>query len=486
MSILSPRGLQIANYPFVPETIGMDFSHRDHFVAVTRDLAPFVSEFFLRATEPRRYVFVISAPIMQDGQLIGILTVQPKDDYFARVLHGSTPPVGHIIIVDRNGYLVHSSLHPRGTTQPENLSHLPVVQKVIRGLRGVAETIDTETGEAVWTSYQPIGKFGWGVLVDIPTRIALAPLFTIQRSLLAVVLVLLAMGGYTGYRWALMVDREKEHAHHLQQTAAELRKKSIMLAKTNAHTEVLNKQLVAASAAKSSFLANMSHELRTPMNSIIGFSQILEDGYAGELTEKQKEYVGYVSSSANHLLSLINDVLDLSKVEAGRMELDVSTFRVREALESGTNQMMGQCQAQSIRLSLDISPEADIEIEADERKFRQIFLNLLSNAVKFTPSGGTVTVSAHLARSRSADPVALMCLEVAVTDTGIGIKQEDLGKLFGAFTQLESPYVKQYEGTGLGLAITKKFLELHGGMIWVNSEYGQGSTFTFAIPVKGA
>ncbi|MBT9153637.1 MAG: Non-motile and phage-resistance protein [Firmicutes bacterium] len=486
VSILSPRGLQIANYPFVPETIGMDFSHRDHFVAVTRDLAPFVSEFFLRATEPRRYVFVISAPIMQDGQLIGILTVQPKDDYFARVLHGSTPPVGHIIIVDRNGYLVHSSLHPRGTTQPENLSHLPVVQKVIRGLRGVAETIDTETGEAVWTSYQPIGKFGWGVLVDIPTRIALAPLFTIQRSLLAVVLVLLAMGGYTGYRWALMVDREKEHAHHLQQTAAELRKKSITLAETNAHTEALNKQLVAASAAKSSFLANMSHELRTPMNSIIGFSQILEDGYAGELTEKQKEYVGYVSSSANHLLSLINDVLDLSKVEAGRMELDVSTFRVREALESGTNQMMGQCQAQSIRLSLDISPEADIEIEADERKFRQIFLNLLSNAVKFTPSGGTVTVSAHLARSRSADPVAPMCLEVAVTDTGIGIKQEDLGKLFGAFTQLESPYVKQYEGTGLGLAITKKFLELHGGMIWVNSEYGQGSTFTFAIPVKGA
>jgi signal transduction histidine kinase len=257
--------------------------------------------------------------------------------------------------------------------------------------------------------------------------------------------------------------------------------------------EVLNKELTNASAAKSNFLANMSHELRTPMNSIIGFSQILEDGFAGELNEKQKEYVGFIQSSGTHLLSLINDILDLSKVEAGKMELEVTRFSVRNALEEAAAQLIEKCRERNIQLKIDFEPQVELELEADERKFKQILLNLLSNAVKFTPHGGLVSLTARLTAKEAVDSSMAEedstlayrdFIEVAVSDTGIGIKPEDQSKLFKPFLQLESTYNKIYEGTGLGLALTKKLVELHYGQIWVESKFGQGSTFTFSLPLQ--
>ena len=228
---------------------------------------------------------------------------------------------------------------------------------------------------------------------------------------------------------------------------------------------------------KSDFLANMSHELRTPLNSVIGFSEVLQDQLFGSINEKQQEYVNNILTSGRHLLSLINDILDLSKVESGKMDLELSSFLLRESLDASIMMLREKALKGGIELHLDLAPEADAAIMADQRKFKQILFNLLSNAVKFTPAGGTVNVSA--VRDGSS-------IEITVADTGIGIRREDIPKLFQEFTQLESAYTKGFEGTGLGLALTRHLVELHGGRIWVKSEFGKGSRFSFTIPLTQA
>lgn len=239
-----------------------------------------------------------------------------------------------------------------------------------------------------------------------------------------------------------------------------------------------------ANRAKSDFLANMSHELRTPLNAIIGFSEVLEDGLYGDLNDRQKTYAHHIYTSGKHLLSLINDILDLSKVEAGKMEFEASRFPIRAVLNSSVVMLKEKAMKHGLALSVEVEPEADIPIEADERKIKQIVFNLLSNAVKFTPDGGRVTVRARMAAVENGSEEQRM-LEVCIEDTGIGIKEEDLPRLFGEFTQFNhSVLTKEYEGTGLGLALTKRLVELHHGRIWVESEYGKGSRFYFTLPVS--
>jgi two-component system cell cycle sensor histidine kinase PleC len=233
----------------------------------------------------------------------------------------------------------------------------------------------------------------------------------------------------------------------------------------------------SATMAKSDFLANMSHELRTPLNSIIGFSEVLEDQLLGTLNESQRENVMYILKAGRHLLSLINDILDLSKVESGKMELDLESVSLRELLDASLVMQREKALRHGIKLDLQFEPDHSIMIEADERKLKQIVFNLLSNAVKFTPDNGSVQVT--LKEINGAQDI-----EISIRDTGIGIRQEDLPKLFKEFSQLSSPYDKQFEGTGLGLALTKKLVDLHGGRIWAESEFGKGSLFAFAIPVK--
>ena len=227
--------------------------------------------------------------------------------------------------------------------------------------------------------------------------------------------------------------------------------------------------------AKSDFLANMSHELRTPLNSVIGFSEVLQDQLFGTLNEKQQEYVNNILISGKHLLSLINDILDLSKVEAGKLELELSEFSLRETLNASLTMLREKALKGGIDLNLELAPQSEILMVADQRKFKQIMYNLLSNAVKFTPAGGTVTVSTR----QDGDSI-----EVTVADTGMGIRKADIPKLFQAFTQLESAYTKEYEGTGLGLALTRRLVDLHGGRIWVKSEPGTGSRFSFTMPLS--
>jgi signal transduction histidine kinase len=234
----------------------------------------------------------------------------------------------------------------------------------------------------------------------------------------------------------------------------------------------LYRQLEAANRHKSEFLANMSHELRTPLNAIIGFSEVLDERMFGELNEKQAEYVRDIHTSGLHLLSLINDILDLAKVEAGRMELALSTFNVAAALENAATLVRERAARHGVALNLLIADNVD-SIYADERKFKQVLLNLLSNAVKFTPQGGRITVRAM----RSTEE-----LEVSVSDTGIGISGADQKLIFEEFRQVGGDYAGKPEGTGLGLTLARKFVEMHGGRMWVQSELGQGSTFSFTLP----
>jgi signal transduction histidine kinase len=233
-------------------------------------------------------------------------------------------------------------------------------------------------------------------------------------------------------------------------------------------------QLEIANKHKSDFLANMSHELRTPLNAIIGFSEVLMERMFGELNAKQADYLKDIHESGRHLLSLINDILDLSKIEAGRMDLEISSFDLPSALSNAMTLVRERAQRHGIALGLELDPRLG-EFSADERKMKQIVLNLLSNAVKFTPDGGRVDVSARL----DTDQV-----QIAVKDTGIGIAPEDQAVVFEEFKQVGRDYTRKAEGTGLGLALTKRFVELHGGGIRLESAPGRGSTFTITLPVR--
>jgi signal transduction histidine kinase len=237
--------------------------------------------------------------------------------------------------------------------------------------------------------------------------------------------------------------------------------------------EVKSRELEAASRHKSEFLANMSHELRTPLNAILGFSEILAERMFGEINEKQAEYIGDILQSGQHLLSLINDILDLSKIEAGRMELELGEFNLPSTIESTLTLVRERAVRHGIELGATVDESLGI-VRADERKVKQVLLNLLSNALKFTPEGGRIDV-----RAAVRDGTA----EILVTDTGVGISPEDQEAVFEEFRQVGTAS-KKVEGTGLGLAIARKCIDLHGGRMWVESQVGTGSTFAFTLPLQ--
>ncbi|MBF0329232.1 MAG: PAS domain S-box protein [Nitrospirae bacterium] len=234
------------------------------------------------------------------------------------------------------------------------------------------------------------------------------------------------------------------------------------------------KRADAANHTKSLFLANMSHELRTPLNSIIGFSDMILT--YEELDQKQKEEIGYILKSGKHLLELVNEILDFSDFTLGEIALELTTFSLRDVLNSSLKIITAAALNHQVKINVEIEPDVTDNLCADYKRLKQILYNLLSNALKFTPKGGQVTVRA---KNTSKDYV-----EISVEDTGIGIKEDDIPKLFREFVQLDSSYTRKHEGTGLGLALSKNLIELHGGKIWVESEFGKGSRFIFTLPLK--
>jgi len=397
---------------------------------------------------------------------------------------------GQAFVVDRDGDLV---AHPKAShvLRRTRVAELPQAaaprSTLVQGIDGVP----------VLTLYAPIGVAGWRLVVEQPEREAMAPVnaailrtvamfvigvalafgaaYVLARRLSHPILALqegaarLAAGALdtrirvrTGDEIEALAEEFNHMAAQLQELYAGLERK---VAEKTAELEAANRH-------KSEFLANMSHELRTPLNAIIGMSEALDERLFGALNAKQQEYVRDIYTSGEHLLSLINDILDLSKIEAGRMELDVAEFDLRSAIENCCTlirERLGR-QRLSLRCDLDAMPRT---WTADERKFKQILINLLSNAVKFTPAGGEIRVAA-----RAADDI--LALEVA--DTGVGIARADQETIFQEFRQLRASGAVKHEGTGLGLALSRRLVQLHGGTLTVQSEPGRGSAFTARFP----
>jgi signal transduction histidine kinase len=268
----------------------------------------------------------------------------------------------------------------------------------------------------------------------------------------------------------------------LEEKVSLLAHRTTTLQETTEQALQLSREARAANRAKSEFLANMSHELRTPLNHIIGFTELVVDKNFGELTEIQEEYLSDVLESSRHLLSLINDILDLSKVEAGKLGVQLSTVDPRGLLENSFAVIKEKAISHGTRLTLDLDGLPDA-IRVDERKLKQILYNLLSNATKFTPDGGEIVLSAKAVDEKGTRMGLPDYLEISVKDTGIGLKRGDLERIFDPFEQVDSTIGRRFQGTGLGLALTRSFVKLHGGKIWAESEgEGKGSTFVVLLP----
>jgi signal transduction histidine kinase len=489
---------------------GLDFSHGPKFVRAKAEGRYFGPVYFQRGSQPHMTVSVREPG--DRGVVVAEIDLSFVRDVIERARIGTA---GYAYAVDSRGELItHQDINL--VLRHTNLASLPQVRAALRasaeGSTAAATTGRDQNGTEVLSAFHRIESLGWYVFVEEPLSEAFAPLEAAlwRTALLLIAFLLLAIAtsvllarravrpiesiqvaaakigsGALDQRIEISSNDElgalaeefNRMAAQLQESYASLEQKveerTRELARALAELDVKSRELEAASLHKSEFLANMSHELRTPLNAILGFSQVLRERLFGELNAKQQSYVDDILSSGNHLLSLINDVLDLSKVEAGQVELEVAPFSLQEALERGVVMIRERALRDGVRVTLAASPDVDV-VSGDERRVRQVIFNLLSNAVKFTPAGGAVDVQATQVNGE---------VRVSVVDTGPGIAADDLERIFEEFQQTEAG-IEQREGTGLGLALSKRLVELHGGRIWVESKPGTGSTFVFTLPTE--
>lgn len=357
--------------------------------------------------------------------------------------------VTDLYLVDGSGRLVSRA---KGAADLQDVLTGSALAGLADGREFAGSATDPLRGEAKLIASARVGALGWHVVaVSDPSVPDLDTALGQLRALSIGLAFLVLLGGFA-----------------LARSAHEVLAQRRALGRSN-------EQLDHANTAKTKFLSSMSHELRTPLNAVIGFSDVLEGGMAGPLNEKQAEYVGDIRTSGRHLLSLINDILDLSKVEAGRLELESTEFSLQETLAGSLNMIRERAAQHGIAVELQAANGAD-HIVGDERKIKQVVFNLLSNAVKFTPDGGRIAVSAQRVKNE---------IQLAVQDSGVGIDPADQARIFEEFAQTREGR-QASEGTGLGLTLTKRLVELHGGRIWIESEPGRGSTFTFSLPVAAA
>jgi signal transduction histidine kinase len=393
---------------------------------------------------------------------VGILVGEIDLQFFPSRLSAFRSAVADVYVIDGAGQLIGQAASTAIGRQNPNLyrpiRNDPAIQGLVVGR--AAEGADPLGGGRRLLASALVRDTAWRVVAardpSVVEREAEAALFQLGALRLALVALLL-IGTYLLARVTRRVA--------VQRSA---------LAHSNDRIVEANRQLAAATEAKSRFLANMSHELRTPLNAIIGFADVLGQKMFGELNPKQDEYLADIGTSGRHLLDLVNQVLDLSKVEAGRMDLEPNEFSPAETIRASVAFVRERAAAHRIEIASGVPADLPMVV-ADERKLRQILLNLLSNAVKFTPDGGWIGISAQTTEDE---------LRIAVKDTGIGISAEDQAKVFEEFRQVGQHTDRSREGTGLGLTLAKRFAELHGGRLWVESAVGKGSTFTLAIPMR--
>jgi len=495
-TLVAPDGRELAYVSRLgldAEGSGKDWTSDPAFVAARGGSTHFGAVHFRRETEP--YLTIAAGGRSKVGPIV-VAEINLKFiwDVASRIEVGTA---GRAYVIDSNGYLI---AHPDISLvlHKTDLSALPQVRAArmdSSANAAISMVADDQTSGSVLTSFAPIPALGWFVFVEQPVAEALAPLYaTLWRTgwlligglllaLLASVLLarhvvqpIRALQKGAGEIGAGHLDHriEVNTGDELEVLAGEFNRMAAQLhasyAGLEAKVDERTRDLAVANRHKSEFLAAMSHELRTPLNAIIGFSDVLKRQMYGALNPKQAKYAEVINSSGKHLLSLINEILDLSKVEAGKMELDISPFNLPAAVDNALALIRDRADIKSIALDVRLDSRLDIAV-ADERRFRQILLNLLSNAVKFTSEKGSIAV----AGTRLGNAI-----EVSVTDTGIGIAPEDQATIFDEFSQLNG--TQRSEGTGLGLALAKKLVELHGGAMRVESAVGKGAKFTFSLP----
>ena len=407
---------------------------------------------------------VIVAPIKtySNQVTVGVLIGEIRGNDLARALRPQLGPFEDLYIVDGGGHLVGRAAVDDAA--PADLGSDPIVRDTLAGKRVGGELRDPATGAVKLLNSAPVdlgGDLRWAVIaVQTPGGIEseTAGVLAEQRALRLALVGLLLVGSFVFARIAARSIRQRT-----------------MLSAALVQLEGKSREVEVANRHKSEFLANMSHELRTPLNAIIGFSEVLLEGMFGALNERQAEYQRDILESGRHQLSLINDILDLSKVEAGRMELEIGSVSIAEAITASMTLLRERAATHGVSLESEVAPDLP-QISADARKVKQVLVNLLSNAVKFTPAGGRVVATAAM---RGGEIV------VSVTDTGVGIESADQERIFEEFEQAAEGRSAE-EGTGLGLALAKRFVELHGGRIWVESRLGAGSTFRFTLPIVAA
>jgi len=476
-----------------------------------------VSDIYLKpaTSEPMQ---TITLPVMDNGAVVGVLSADVSfSKIMVSVMDIYIGKTGNVVVVADNGRVV---AHTRMKQVPElDLSRLPVVEAVLAGEEGTMKGYTDELGHQVLGSYMPIKELGWGVIIQRPladieaevrqlrTTILWAAIAGVFLALLAGWLVSrqiakpigqlasaserVAQGdlstlvevkssnevGVLAHSFNQMIVSLRKSREELQQWGEELEKKvherTAELEQRSQELADSNVRLQEMSQHKSQFLANMSHELRTPLNSIIGYTKFMLDGLEGDINEEQRKDLHTVYTSSKHLLELINDLLDLAKIEAGKIVLSCGTFTISDLLAEVIPGVEQLAREKGLALTSSVAPTINY-LYADKAKTNQVLINILGNAVKFTNEG---SIKLNVAETDSD-------FIFSVTDTGMGIKREDLEAVFDSFKQVGPAQIAGYEGTGLGLTISKQFVEMQGGRMWAESELGKGSTFTFTLPKK--